>query len=379
VTVSLDHEVANAREVRVGNITARRVNGAHRISTDVDGTELWFESEDIQLQPAPEAFGCALLLPALHDQRALAFSDALDETWLHNASGALRLLHDWWNYHETMPSAPSGADPAPPRAPGTALCFTGGVDSFDALLDGPERPDVLVWIDGYDVSLDDHARRDAVVRSLRAVADATGTRAVVVRTNLRSLPLVKRPPWERAHGGALAAVGHLLGTVADRLQIASSIPFHWPRAWGSHWRLDPHWSSSRTRIQTVGAERSRPGKLRRIAHDPLVQQHLRVCWEHRSPEGNCSRCEKCVRTMVMLFGLGVLGEYPGFDQTDDIARRIDAIAVGVGRNDMMRSTLADCRLPADIETAIRRLMRRTTRARALARISFGRLGSKMIP
>ena len=74
------------------------------------------------------------------------------------------------------------AETAPPAASqaGTALCFSGGVDSFYALLRGPTSVDLLICAIGYDVKIRAGNRRNRLEPSIRSVAAETGKRVVVV-------------------------------------------------------------------------------------------------------------------------------------------------------------------------------------------------------
>ena len=62
-------------------------------------------------------------------------------------------------------------------------------------------------------------------------------------------------------------------------------------------------------------------KLRGIAEHPLVQRHLRVCWKNYGRRDNCCRCEKCLRTMLMLDALGKLGPFEAFPLRHQLFRR----------------------------------------------------------
>jgi len=376
--------------VHVRDISGSTENGVHRVRADADGSEIWFESSDVALRAAPEAFGTALLLPALHGGTALSIDAPVDPDWLANTAHILPTFRRWWRYAERTVQVPGTTDAVPrehssrhasPREPDarTALCFSAGVDSFHSLLNCGERPGVLVAVQGFDIRLDDSTRWSAFEASVREVAAAVGARAVIVRTNLRDHPTVALPSWERAHGGALAAVAHLLDDGIDRLLVSSSIPFHWNRAWGSHWQVDPYWSSSRVSVHHVGAQLQRRDKLPRIAANPLVRKHLRVCWENRSPTGNCRLCEKCVRTELVLRMHGQLEHFPGFSNDQPLAERLDRIAASVGRGMTYRTALQSGRMEPDVERALRRLIRRTQLARVMARVSFGRWGRSMVP
>lgn len=363
--------------LRVSDIAAGYCGdgGAHRVCADVGGEPLWFESPDAELLPSTEAFGCALLVAAIHGGRTLTIDGDVSARWLANVASLLDVFQGWWGYEKLQPRAAraGGGGPASER---TALCFSGGVDSFYTLLRSGRRVELLLAVHGYDIKLRDRGRASAFESSLREVAAESGMKAVVVRTNLREHPAFTRAPWERTHGGALAAAGHLLGEAAGRLLVSSSYPYSSQVPWGSHWRTDPLWSSDKVEVVHVGAEHRRSEKLRAIASEPLVRRHLRVCWENLSPAGNCSRCEKCLRTRLMLSDMGELENFPVFEGAETLARRIDSLPFIRGRGGAFDRLLSRGRLTPEVETATRNLIERTRREKSLrsrlAKKTFGR-------
>ena len=52
-----------------------------------------------------------------------------------------------------------------------------------------------------------------------------------------------------------------------------------------------------------------------------MQRHLRVCWKNYGRRDNCCRCEKCLRTMLMLDLLGKLGPFEAFPLRQQLFRR----------------------------------------------------------
>ena len=342
----------------------------HRVAADVDGAPVWFETRDTPLTAAPEAFGSAFLLPALHQGAPLTLADPVDPEWLANVGELMKIARRWWRYPVLAPKVPGAAGSAAAHAPadergagaGVALFFSGGVDSFYSLLKSGATQDRLVTVQGFDIPLDDHARMAAVEAMLRAVAGARGLRAMVVRTNLRSHPLVQAMPWERSHGGALAAVGHVLGDGVSEVLISSSIARDRTKAWGSHWETDPLFSSSRVRLREIGMELLRRQKLPLIAGEPLVRRHLRVCWENRSPAGNCSRCGKCVITRLLLADCGALDAFPGFEGSATLARDLDALPSYRPSLLTLTDFAASPRLEPEVRRATRALLRRSRHA-----------------
>ena len=327
-----------------------------RVVARADGRPIWFESDDADLRPAGEAFGGLLLLPAMSSGADLELEMQIDSRWRANLARAARIVADWWGYEEPHVSV-AGDRAAGPRATGRMLCFTGGVDSFHTLLTGPVRPDALVFAAGFDVSLTEATKLAAVDAALRSVATAAGIRAIALRTNLRRHRTFRQVPWNRSHGTALAALGHLLAGEYGTLVTSSTFSRDDRRPWGSDWRLDPYWSASDLEVVHEGADVPREQKLREIAGNPLVQNHLRVCWNSECEELNCGRCDKCVATMVILVACGQLERFATFPDGAQLHERLDDLATT--RYLKMHARLLAAGLPAPVDRALARLLDRS--------------------
>jgi len=314
-----------ARAITVANIRAANEGLVSRVGADVDGEVLWFESPDAPLRPQAEAFGCAALPVAIQHRANLVVDAPLDAVWLTNVRALQETWRQWWRVRPAR-IRPRAEERRPfAKARGVGLCFSGGVDSFYSLLRSGFAFDHLVYVQGYDVPLADAARAAAAEQSLREVAAAIGARAVVIRTNLREHPTFRGADWDRTHGGALAAVGHLLADRLGSLVLSSSYPYYHDTPWGSHWKIDPLWSSAQQEIVHYGAWLWRKEKLELIAGEDLVRRHLRVCWASHESRANCGRCEKCLRTMLVLALSGQLEHFPAFEGAADLAERIRAL------------------------------------------------------
>jgi len=201
---------------------------------------------------------------------------------------------------------------------------------------------------------------DGAERRVRAVAERLGLEALVVETNLREHPLVRSLSWPIGHGGGLAGVGHLLADRIGSLAVWASYPASWEGArWGSHGRLDPLWSSSRLTLRNVGDELFREEKLRRIAHTRVVREHLRICWEAPTPGGHCGRCEKCLRTRLIL-----ARHHPGrrvatLPAADSLHSDLEALAALGPDLCRIYAQLAEPPMPEPTARAIRELIARS--------------------
>jgi len=340
--------------VHVGAPRREQRDGFSRVVASVDGEEAWFETRDLDLVPVAEAWATAFLIPALERRTPLTIEAAVDPVWLRNSANVLQLLNRWWHYPISEPviegpqpdSTRGGqAGDMPTLEPGgeTALFFSCGTDSFYTLNCSGEAVDHLVLLQGFDFDLEARARHAAVERSVRDVAAARGLHAVIVRTNVRAHPLFRGVSWERAHGGVLASVGHLLGDAVREVLISSSISLKSGRPWGSHYSLDPLWGSSRRAFRSVGQERRKGEKLRVVAGDPLVRAHLRVCWQSEAGDGNCSRCSKCLYARLVLADCGVLEQCGTFDGAATLVRDLDAMPKLKGHQGGFAELLDGCR------------------------------------
>jgi hypothetical protein len=345
---------------RISNPLVEQTPGGSRVSAIVAGAPLWFESPDAALQAAPEAFATLMFLPALMAGARLQSSAALDETWLAGTRSIPPLLREWWGYSDAYPlSASAASAPSAPRASGRALMFSGGVDSMYEFLRSMTEIDALVFVHGFDIAIDDRHRADAFEASLRRLAAQTNKRAIMLRTNARRHRLFRAFDWERTHGAALAAAGHVLSREIGTLRIASSWSYSEPEPWGSRWDLDPRWSSRLLEIEHADATLTRQQKIAAIAAEPLAHQHLRVCWENLTAAGNCCRCTKCLRTMLSLKSHGALDKFETFDRDADLVARLDAVpAMSSKLRGRARAQLDELQQWPELRAALERLIER---------------------
>ncbi len=329
----------------------------------VDGSPVSFETSDARLDANGESFASAFLIPALAIGARLHVDAPLSRAWLEGARRSLPLLGHWWSLPALMPSGRTIASSDPPPAPGVGLCFSLGIDSFHTLCCCNQGITHLVSVIGYDIGVDDVARAASFEAEVRAVAAALGIEAIIVRTDLRDHPVFAVPSWERTHGAALAAVGHLLRGCFGKLDISSSWARVHERPWGSHWDLDSNWGSESLAVVHVGAELRRRDKVREVGRKPLARRYLRVCWEHRTAEANCSACQKCLRTMLLLEADGALAGHERFDR-DRLVENLDRLEpLDLDRYGTLWEEIGELDLPPETAAAVGRLMARSRSAR----------------
>lgn len=330
------------------------------VVADVDGDPLRFAARGARLSTRPESVLTYFAPQALVAGADLVAPAPVDAGWRAGAAEAGRRLAPWVSVDGPVPAvvAPDGDPPAPPPPTGrTGLCFTGGVDSFWTLLRSGHEASDLVYAWGFDVTLDDRSRFDDLETSLQAVAAEGGQRLVLLRTDARLHPHNRHVLWGFHHGAALGAVGILLADELDRLVIPPSYPDGALIPWGSRPDLDPLWSIPGTvEIVHASTPQDRYARIIDLAEEPLVHQHLRVCWEYLEPGANCGRCEKCVRTMVMFAGAGTLDRLQTFPTSGDLPAAVAALAPLPPHSVTFWQALVDDRVPPELRAAVERLV-----------------------
>ncbi|MDX1775277.1 MAG: hypothetical protein R3297_01710, partial [Desulfobulbales bacterium] len=245
------------------------------------------------------------------------------------------------------------------RADAAGQCFTCGVDSFHTLVNNLNTVSHLIFVCGYDIPLHLEKRMQATHFALKEIAEYYNKKLIVVRTNLREHSIFKGVNWEHAHGGALAAVGHLLSDNIGQIIIPSTYMHLEQKAWGSTAETDPLWSSDRLQIKHFGAALIRPQKIKSIVNEPLAKKHLRVCWEMRNSWVNCSECEKCIRTMLGISLCAPVQDFVQFDHSQPLEKRIDSLPFITRHTYPYYRDFLESGLDEKYKEAIKRLIQRS--------------------
>jgi hypothetical protein len=209
-----------------------------RISATVAGTDVFFESH-VPLASRPEAFVCPFLFPAMTLHADLESRGPLSAGFLENLAFVRQRATEWW---PKLSAGEVRAARVPAAQPGPALgvFYTGGVDSSYALQQLSAKLRYAVFVEGFDIRLDNPLRLARARRRLGETVRDCGVEFVVVRTNLRSHPLFNLVHWEITHVAALAAIAHALAPLVHTMYVAASDV---APPWGSAPDLDAAWSS----------------------------------------------------------------------------------------------------------------------------------------
>lgn len=203
------------------------------------------------------------------------------------------------------------------------LFFSGGVDSWYTYQMNKKSESTAVtdflFVHGFDIPLNENKFHRSVYKELKSAATKAQVKFIPVETNLREFidPMLI---WDYSHGGALAAVGLALSGGLGKVYLSGGMETAAVRPYGLHPHLDPLWSSETLTVTHFGDKARRIDKITTIVKDSLVRETLRVCWRNRNQQYNCCECEKCLRTMLVLYACGSLHLCKTFPQALDPER-----------------------------------------------------------
>ena len=186
---------------------------------------------DVPLLASGDAQVALGLLPALLAQEALEVDQPVHPDLLRHTSSIQRVFGSWTG--KTPVGVRAGVESegtARRTADGTASFFSGGVDSLQTARAHPEARD-LVFVHGFDLPAERTALSRRAEDHARRAADEMGRRLVVVRTDLREVP-VFRHRWGLLHGAAMAFVAHGLAREVSQVLVPASFSHQDMFPWG---------------------------------------------------------------------------------------------------------------------------------------------------
>jgi hypothetical protein len=211
--------------------------------------------------------------------------------------------------------------PTKPTAVGTA--FSGGVDSFFTiwkhLPQNQPNPDYQIthalFILGFDILNKDKQKFQSLYSRYREALYQLNIELIPLETNLVSL-ILPRMNYTHFYGPVLIGAAHVYGNLFKKFFIPSSRDYAQILTWSSSSdpTTDPLLSSEALEIIHHGAAYRRVEKVEAIRDWEIAQAHLRVCPPNDLDINllNCSRCEKCVRTMIPIYALGKMDKFKTF-------------------------------------------------------------------
>lgn len=282
---------------------------------------LWFRFPNTQsdlVSDRCDGFLVAMLLLAMQYRENILVHGPVSPRLLAGIDEYQRVFNMWFPklFQPVEIACESISPPEPEPVPASRICaFSGGVDSFFSLrnhLDNSrEYQNIthLFFMHGFDIELSSEQSYRTLEQAYAQLSKSLGIRLLTGSTNFQEFGT--RSEWGLFHGTAMIGAAHVLGRSVDRFYIPASHCYNNLVPWGTDPRIDYLLSSEVLDIIHDGAAYTRVAKTNAISGWPLTFDNLRVCI-YGEGLNNCSRCEKCVRTMVTLDMSGALENYATF-------------------------------------------------------------------
>ncbi|WP_426323410.1 hypothetical protein [Microbacterium sp. E-13] len=301
--------------------------GNIRVSVDVeDSPPLWFSvaaDHAELLSDRADHVAVALLLPAMRYGRDLRIGGVVTDSLLHRLNHDVQaLVRDVHPQYRAVTVTADERAPALATASGVATGFSGGVDSFATLTEyasGAGVPATLRVTHLLNNNVGAHGDGGRTlwrrrVDALRPVAADLGLPFVRVDSNLDEH--YPRMGFMQTVTLRNAAVMHLLGGGIGRSYHASEGTFRHLRMPPPHGDISlagamlfPLLSTPGLTLESTSSGMSRIERTLALVGRPY-SRYLDVCIDADSDrETNCSRCWKCMRTMLTLEIAGRLDDF----------------------------------------------------------------------
>lgn len=265
-------------------------------------------------------FLAAVLLPCMKSKENIYVEGRVSEALLENTKSTMQLISKW-NVGLSRISIKARATKDTWKPKYTASFFTAGVDSFYTYLKHKDKKTTkishLILVHGFDVPLENKVFFKKVKATVETVAKEERIHAVILETNLGEI-IEKHLVWDFAHGGALASIALILRKNLKTVLIPGAVRNDQLFPYGTHPELDVLWSTEKMQVKSDGGENDRMGKLTKlVSKSPLALKYLRVCTQNLKGKYNCSRCYKCLMTMIYLEGTNALQNAKTFEKKID--------------------------------------------------------------
>jgi len=303
-------------------ITLSAVCNIRKLGEDVVYFRFNKEDEEFIVSDA-SPFATALLIPSMKQGEDLIIHGFISEALYHGMQQIMEIMLKWnIGLHPiTIKVDTLVKDTQNPTV--TATFFSGGVDSFYTYLQ--HQKDTVgcithfLLVDGYDIDPRNTDLWKATLENVEQVARTEGITLITAKSNIRWLldPILG---WAYTHGGCLAAIALCLRSKLGKVYIPSSFPLAQQIPWGTHPTTDHLWGTEKLTVVHDAIDVNRLAKIKReIAKSPVALTHLRVCYMNVKDTYNCCKCEKCIRTMIMLRIADVLDQAKTFSPIIDEA------------------------------------------------------------
>jgi hypothetical protein len=263
-------------------------------------------------------FVAAVLIPCMKTGENIFIDGSISERFFNNTAKTMELFSGWDKKFKKINISANEVTRDKENPKNTACFFSGGVDSFYTYLKHKKEINDFILVHGFDIPLNAPAFFSEVKNVTQEISREANVNLITVKTNIRDI-VERKLIWDFTHGGAMAAVGFFLRKNIQKLYIAGAVRKDELFPYGTHPDLDKLWSTEYLSIAHDGTEYNRFEKIINvISKSNLAFKYLRVCPQNIKGKYNCSKCFKCLITMIYLICAKALNKFETFDKKIDL-------------------------------------------------------------
>jgi hypothetical protein len=259
-----------------------------------------------------DPFIYALVFYMMQEGGTFEIKGNVSKSVVDNISMFCRVWHIWdpQKYKNIEIAANEIEDDYRPENRKMITAFSGGIDAaytaykYKKNLDKRFQYDLdrSVMILGADIPITDKKTFDLAFSKAKRMTDDLGIELIPVETNFRRY----KSNWEHCFAVVVLAALNFFSKKYFYGAAADDSVKHYNIPWGMNPITDRYLSSDTFRFIADGYEHNRIERANVIKDWKAGLENLRVCWRNKEDlSSNCGHCEKCIRTKLIFFTLGV--------------------------------------------------------------------------
>lgn len=268
------------------------------------------------------AFLAAVLLPCMKTKENIYIDGSVSKKFLINANKIMTLIRKGTNDLSQISIRSKIVKEDKKESTNRGLFFTAGVDSFYTYLKHKKEKNAITYfilVQGFTIPSENEPFFTQVKKTVQKIAKDEGIKAIIIKTNIGAI-VEERLAGNFSRRGAFAAIALFLRNGLNQVYIANAVKNSHLFPYNLQKEIETLWSTETFSLQSDGGEYDHFEKIiNSISTSSLALNYLRVCPQNIIENYNCSRCYKCLITMIYLTCANALDKTQTFDKTLDLA------------------------------------------------------------
>lgn len=289
----------------------------------------------------------SLFLPVAWITKSDIILDEIDESFLNNLEKIRAALNDMYdgNMFKKVKIKSNKIIKNDFPLERSSMFFSGGVDSFDTLCTNYNDNPLLIMIWGSDIWIDDVDGWKTAKKNLDNISRMFNKDKTYIKSNFRRVinEIKLNEVFEKKLGDnwwhgvehGMALLGHIAPLVPNYNIGCHYMPGTFSEKntmvkCASYPTIDENFCISNCHVIHDGYCYTRLDKVKNIVKflkEHKIHVKFRTCYKERSGKMNCSKCEKCYRTIMELVSIGEDPKKYGYEYNEIILENIKQLLI----------------------------------------------------